>query len=119
MYLPANMILAQTIVDIPILFFQIVIWTIVMYFMGDTHSNARHYFITLLFSFVVTCCNTALFRTIGFMSPDYNIASMLAGSIFMIFILYSGYIIVSLSGCRQVELTAPVYAVHETMVWVD
>lgn len=100
MYLPANIILAQTLVDIPILFFQMVIWTIVMYFMGDRHVNARHYFITLLFSFVVTCTNTALFRTIGFMSPVYDIASIIAGTIFQIFVLYSGYIIVRTT-CRD------------------
>lgn len=101
MYFGACIILAMTIVDIPLIFFQMVIWTIVFYFLAGLQYNARKYFIALLFCFVVTCANTALFRTIGFVFKNYNDASKVAGTIFTIFVLYSGFIIVGARHCNQ------------------
>ncbi|KAK8853032.1 hypothetical protein IAR55_003733 [Kwoniella newhampshirensis] len=93
MYRPSAVFIAQTIADLPILVIQLVVYTIIIYWMSGLQQDAGLYFAFLLFTFLVVADVTALFRAIGYASSTYNDASKIAGSLFTAFTLYSGYVI--------------------------
>jgi ABC-type multidrug transport system permease subunit len=95
MYAPAAIIWAQTLLDAPIFLVQMIIYVTVTYWLCHLQSNGGLYWAAICFAFFVTNTITALFRSIGYSFGNYNDASKVSGTLFTIFVLYSGYIIVS------------------------
>lgn len=89
LYRPSAVLFAQTLVDLPVFLFQIVIFTIIVYFMVGLQSDAGLYFAFLLFCFVLYGTFTCLFRAIGYAFATYNDASKVAGMAFTAFTLVS------------------------------
>lgn len=82
MYRPSAVIIAQTIGDLPILFAQFIVFSLIIYFMAGLKTTAGHYFTYLLFIFTVTMTNNALFRFIGQSFGTFNNASKVSGFMF-------------------------------------
>ncbi|KAK8853503.1 hypothetical protein IAR55_004210 [Kwoniella newhampshirensis] len=93
MYRPSAVALAQTLGDLPIFFIQIVIFTLIIYFMVGLQTTAGHYFAFLLFVYVTTITTTAFFRFVGYSFGTFNNASKVSGLLFSVIVTYAGYII--------------------------
>ncbi|WWD19932.1 hypothetical protein CI109_104404 [Kwoniella shandongensis] len=93
MYRPSAVALAQTIGDLPIFFVQIVVFTLIIYFMVGLQVSAGHYFAYLLFVYITTITTTAFFRFVGYSFGTFNDASKVSGLLFSIIVTYAGYII--------------------------
>jgi ABC-type multidrug transport system permease subunit len=78
-------LIAQTLVDLPIFFVQIVIFTIIVYFMVGLQSDAGLYFAFLLFIFAIYGTFTCLCRAIGYAFSVYNDATKVSGLVFTAF----------------------------------
>ncbi|WRT63331.1 uncharacterized protein IL334_000236 [Kwoniella shivajii] len=91
LYRPSAILIAQTIGDLPIFFFQLVIFTLIIYFMVGFKVDVGLYFTFLLFTYITTLTTTAFFRFIGYSFGTFNNASKVSGLMFSI--LYAGYII--------------------------
>lgn len=90
MYRPSAVVIAQTIGDLPIFFVQVVIFTIIVYFMAGLKMDAGLYFTFLLFTYVTTVCTTAFFRFVGYSFGTFNDASKVSGLAFSILVTVSG-----------------------------
>jgi ABC-type multidrug transport system permease subunit len=90
MYRPSAVALAETIGDFPIIFVQMVIFTLIIYFMTGLQVSAGHYFEYLLFVYVSTLTMTAFFRFVGYSFGTFNDASKVSGLLFSIFVTVSG-----------------------------
>lgn len=91
MYRPAVLLLAQSIVDLPIYFVQLIVYTLITYFMAGLQKEAGLYFICFLFTWLVALTMTTLFRTVGYSFNIYNDASKVSGTIFTLFVYYGGF----------------------------
>jgi len=89
MYRPSAIALAQTLGDLPIFFVQLVIFTIVIYFMTGLRMTAGHYFEFLLFDYVTLLSMTAFFRFVGYSFGTFNDASKFSGLLFSFIVTVS------------------------------
>ncbi|KAI0165993.1 P-loop containing nucleoside triphosphate hydrolase protein [Xylariaceae sp. FL1272] len=80
-YSPSAVTLARVITDLPVIFAQVVVFGIIMYFLTNLDRDASKTFIYLLFVFVTTMNMTALYRMFASMSPEIDTA------------IYTGYVI--------------------------
>lgn len=93
MYRPSAVYIAQTIGDLPIFFIQIVIYTVIIYFMTGLKRDPGLYFTYLLFTYITTLCTTAFFRFIGYSFGTFQNASKVSGFMFSVLVTYAGYVI--------------------------
>ncbi|KAI8318552.1 hypothetical protein GQ54DRAFT_321724 [Martensiomyces pterosporus] len=93
MYHPAALSLAQTIVDIPFMILQIVVFSCILYWATGLEKTAAHFFTFMLYLWIGCLCLTAFFRFIGNVSPNVDIAHTLSGICLLFMILYVGYMI--------------------------
>ncbi|OCF60041.1 ABC transporter [Kwoniella mangroviensis CBS 10435] len=93
LYRPSAVLVAQTIGDLPIFLGQLIIFTLIIYFMVGLKVDPGLYFIFLLFTYITTLCTTAFFRFIGYSFGTFNNASKVSGLMFSILVTYAGYII--------------------------
>ncbi|THH30475.1 hypothetical protein EUX98_g3698 [Antrodiella citrinella] len=93
MYHPFVDALALTLVDMPITFFIITMYSIVLYFFVGLRQEAGNFFFFLLVVFLMTLTMKAFFRTLaaGFASPAP--AQSVAGVTVLGIIAYTGYTI--------------------------
>ncbi|KAJ2517731.1 ATP-binding cassette transporter snq2 [Coemansia sp. RSA 1939] len=91
MYHPAALSIAQTVVDIPFMLLQIVVFSCILYFATGLERTAAQFFIFLLYLFSGCLCLTAFFRLIGNMSPNIDVAHTLSGICLLFMILLVGY----------------------------
>ncbi len=89
MYRPSAVIVAQSIGDLPIFFIQLVIFTLIIYFMTGLKVAAGHYFTYLLFIFTTTIVTTAFFRFVGQSFDTFNNASKVSGFMFSVLVTVS------------------------------
>jgi len=73
----------------PILFVQLVILDVIVYFMSGLQPDAGKFFTFLLFSFVLTGSITAFFRAVGYAVGNYNDATKITGGVFTAFVVVS------------------------------
>lgn len=95
MYRPSAVFVAATIGDLPIFFVQLVIFTLIVYFMAGLKMTAGGYFTYLLFVYFCTLTTTAFFRFIGYSFGTFNDASKVSGFMFSVIVTYAGYAIYS------------------------
>lgn len=90
---PAAFCIAQFTADIPVLLFQISIFSIVVYFMVGLTMTASAFFTYWVIVLVTTICITALFRAVGALWSTFEGASKVSGFLIQALILYTGYMI--------------------------
>ncbi|KAK3620043.1 hypothetical protein LTR22_025755 [Elasticomyces elasticus] len=93
LYHPAALCIAQVAADIPILFFQITVFTLPVYWMTGLKATPAAFFTYWILVFAVTMCITALFRLIGAMFKTFDDASKVSGLLVTALIMYTGYMI--------------------------
>ncbi|PNY27563.1 Brefeldin A resistance protein [Tolypocladium capitatum] len=85
---PAAFCIAQITADIPVILFQVSIFSVILYFMVGLTMSADAFF-----TFWVVVCMTALFRAIGASFRTLNGASKVSGFTITAAIMYTGYMI--------------------------
>ncbi|KAK5123595.1 hypothetical protein LTR85_002633 [Meristemomyces frigidus] len=92
-YRPAAFAIAQTVVDIPLVFVQVTIFDIVVYFMAHLSRTPSQFFISLLFLFMLTMTMYALFRAVGALVGSLDVATRITGVLIQALVVYTGYLI--------------------------
>jgi ATP-binding cassette, subfamily G (WHITE), member 2, SNQ2 len=78
-YRPSAVVIARVLLDFPVIFVQVVIFGIIMYFMTNLDVNVSKFFIYELFVYVTTICVTALYRMFAALSPTIDDAVRFSG----------------------------------------
>lgn len=104
-YNPAAFCIAQVTADVPILFFQVTVFVVVIYWMTALKATAGAFFTCWLVVYVTTFAMTAFFRMLGAAFPNFDAASKVSGFSVTAFILYNGY-----------QIAKP--AMHPWFVWI-
>ncbi|KAG0044244.1 hypothetical protein BGZ83_010503 [Gryganskiella cystojenkinii] len=105
MYRPSAFAIAQICVDIPLIIVQILLFSVVLYFMAGLQLEAGKWFFFCLILFLTALCMTAFFRMWAAVSATFDAASRNSGLILLALILYSGYMI-------------PLQSMHPWFVWI-
>ncbi|KAJ9620280.1 ATP-binding cassette transporter snq2 [Taxawa tesnikishii (nom. ined.)] len=92
-YRPAAYAIAQTVVDIPLVFVQVTIFDLIVYFMSGLQRTASQFFISLLFLFSITMTMYAFFRAIGSLVGSLDVATRITGVAIQALVVYTGYLI--------------------------
>ncbi|KAE8392144.1 ABC-2 type transporter-domain-containing protein [Aspergillus alliaceus] len=104
-YRPSAFALAQVIVDIPIIFIQVTLFELIVYFMANLSRTASQFFINFLFIFILTMTMYSFFRTIGAICGSLDIATRITGVAIQALIVYTGYLI-------------PPWKMHQWLKWL-
>jgi ATP-binding cassette subfamily G (WHITE) protein 2 (SNQ2) len=92
-YRPAAYAIAQTVIDVPLVFIQVLIFDIVVYFMANLSRTPSQFFISLLFLWIITMTMYAFFRAIGSLVGSLDVATRITGVAIQALIVYTGYLI--------------------------
>lgn len=90
---PAAFCIAQIAADIPVILFQVSIFSIILYFMVGLTSDAGIFFTFWIIVVATTFCMTALFRAVGAAFSTFDGASKVSGFLIAAYIMYTGYMI--------------------------
>ncbi|KAK2768713.1 hypothetical protein FQN54_000569 [Arachnomyces sp. PD_36] len=90
---PAAFCIAQITSDIPVLFFQVSVFSVVVYFMVGLKMTAAAFFTHWVVVFTTTICMTAMFRAIGAAFRTFDAASKVSGFMIGAVVMYTGYMI--------------------------
>ncbi|GAA5871103.1 hypothetical protein JCM8547_005358, partial [Rhodosporidiobolus lusitaniae] len=104
-YRPSAQTIAATIADAPNNFAQILVFCIIIYFLGGLYSSAGAFFSFYLIVVTGFLALAGFFRLLGTLCQNYDQASRLASVIITIMITYSGYLI-------------PVFAQRRWLFWL-
>lgn len=88
---PAATCISQISADIPVIFLQITIWSLIVYFMVDLSASASAFFTYFIILFMNNMCSTAMFRAIGAASGTFDGASKISGYVISVMAMYTGY----------------------------
>jgi len=92
-YRPSAVVIARVLVDLPVLAFQAILFTIILYWMAALTPDAGKFFINLLIVYTTTLCITALYRMFAALSPTIDDAVRFSGIALNLLIIYVGYVI--------------------------
>lgn len=92
-YRPSAYAIAQTFVDVPLVFVQVFIFDIIIYWMAGLSATASQFFISLLILFTVTITTYAFFRAISAVFKTLDDATKVTGVCIQILVVYTGYLI--------------------------
>lgn len=92
-YRPAAYAIAQTVLDVPLLFVQVTVFNLIVYFMSGLQRTATRFLITNLFLYVLTMTVYAAFRAIGATVPSLDAATRFTGLGMQALVVYTDYII--------------------------
>jgi len=90
---PSALWIAQIGVDLLFASAQILVFSIIVYFMTGLVRDAGAFFIFVLMIITGYLAMTLFFRTVGCLCPDFDVAIRLASTIITLFVITSGYII--------------------------
>lgn len=90
---PSALWIAQIGVDLLFSSVQILVFSIIVYFMTNLVRDAGAFFTFYLMITTGYLAMTLFFRTVGCLCPDFDVAIRLAATIITLFVLTSGYII--------------------------
>lgn len=90
---PAAFVIAQVVVDLPILMFQVGHFSIVLYWMTGLRATASAFFTFLTISYINALTMTQYFRAIGAAFPTFDAATKISGLTFVSFFIYMGYMV--------------------------
>lgn len=92
-YRPAAYAIAQTVVDMPLVLIQVLIFDLVVYFMANLSRTPSQFFISVLFVWILTMNMYSFFRAIGALVKSLDVATRITGVAVQILIVYTGYLI--------------------------
>ena len=92
-YRPAAFAIAQTVVDVPLVFIQVIIFNVLIYFMANLARTASQFFISCLILWLVTMVTYAFFRAISAWCGTLDVATRFTGVAIQILVVYTGYLI--------------------------
>ncbi|KAI8963365.1 ABC-2 type transporter-domain-containing protein [Daldinia sp. FL1419] len=92
-YRPSAYALAQTVVDIPLVFIQAFLFDIIIYWMAGLAATPSQFFISLLILWLITMTTYAFFRSISAVFKTLDDATKVTGVAIQIIIVYTGYLI--------------------------
>ncbi|KAF2191656.1 hypothetical protein K469DRAFT_487704, partial [Zopfia rhizophila CBS 207.26] len=92
-YRPPAYAIAQTVLDVPLLFVQVTMFDIIVYFMSGLQRTASQFFIANLFLYLLTMTVYAAFRAIGATVPSLDAATRFTGLGMQALVVYTDYII--------------------------
>ncbi|KAJ5751819.1 hypothetical protein N7520_008736 [Penicillium odoratum] len=90
---PATFCFAQIVIDIPIILFQVSIFSLILYFMTGLTMNAANFFTYWIVLFASSMCLTQMFRGIGALFSSFDGASKISGFLTTVLCVYAGYMI--------------------------
>jgi ATP-binding cassette, subfamily G (WHITE), member 2, SNQ2 len=90
---PAALWVAQIWVDLPFAAFNILCFSLFVYFMTGLHRAAGTFFVFYLFIVLGYACMCLIFRTLGVISPDFDYALKFAATMVTMMVLTGGYVI--------------------------
>lgn len=90
-YNPAAFCFAQIAADVPILFFQVTSFIVILYWMTALKATAAAFFTCWFVVYLTTFVMTAFFRMVGAGFPNFDAASKVSGFSVTALILYIGY----------------------------
>ena len=92
-YRPSAVAIARVLLDFPVLFIQVAIFGVIMYFMTSLDVDVSKFFIYELFVYTTTMCITSLYRMFAALSPTIDDAVRFSGIALNLLIIYVGYVI--------------------------
>ena len=92
-YRPSAVVMGRILADFPLIFTQVVPFTIILYFLSQLDVNVSKFFIYFLFVYTTTVCITALYRMFAALSPTIDDAVRFSGLGLNLLIIYTGYAI--------------------------
>jgi ABC-type multidrug transport system permease subunit len=90
---PSALWIGQILVDMLFASVQILVFSIIVYFMCGLVRDAGAFFIFYLLIVVTYLGMTLFFRTMGCLCPDFDVAIRIVATIITLFVLTSGYLI--------------------------
>jgi len=91
MYHPAAFCIAQITADFPLLFIQVTVFSVVLYFMVGLKATAAAFFTFWFFLYVTSIVMTAFFRLCGAAFSTFDAASKVSGFAVATIATYAGY----------------------------
>ena len=91
-YRPSAVNLARAIMDFPLLLVQVIIFSLIVYFMTGLDRDPGKFFTYCLLIFTTTYCLTALYRMFAALSPTIDDAVRFAGLALNLVVMYCGYV---------------------------
>ncbi|EAW06570.1 putative ABC transporter [Aspergillus clavatus NRRL 1] len=92
-YRPSAYALAQVVVDVPLVFIQVTLFELIVYFMSNLARTASQFFISFLFIFILTMTMYSFFRALGAICASLDVATRLTGVAIQALVVYTGYLI--------------------------
>ncbi|KAF2835370.1 ABC drug exporter AtrF [Patellaria atrata CBS 101060] len=92
-YRPSAVVIARCLLDLPVVFVQVAIFALIMYFTTDLDVDVSKFFIYLLFIFTTTINLTSLYRMFASLSPTINDAVRFSGLALNLLLIFTGYVI--------------------------
>ncbi|KAL8970742.1 MAG: hypothetical protein Q9183_001377 [Haloplaca sp. 2 TL-2023] len=92
-YRPAAYAFAQTVVDLPLVLVQVLLFDVVVYWMAGLARTADQFFISVLILFVLTLSMYSFFRAVGALVGSLDVATRITGVAIQALIVYTGYLI--------------------------
>ncbi|PRP76487.1 hypothetical protein PROFUN_15157 [Planoprotostelium fungivorum] len=105
MYHPSAFHIAQVILDVPICLLQVILFSVITYWMYGLQAEAGKFFIYMFTLFITSMCLTAFFRTLGNLSPSLFLSQQAMGIFLILLLVYCGYFI-------------PYYQMRPWLIWV-
>ncbi|RMZ85443.1 hypothetical protein DV737_g853, partial [Chaetothyriales sp. CBS 132003] len=102
---PAAFCIAQIASDIPVMFFQVSIFSVILYFMVGLKTTVSAFFTFWVVVYSTAMCMTALFRLVGAAFSTFDGASKVSGLLVAVSVTYIGYMI-------------PKTDMHDWFVWI-
>jgi len=93
LYRPAAVAVGNTLADLPFSAVRFFIFDVILYFMAHLKRNGGAFWTFHLISYMTYLVVQAMFRTVGAMTPTFDVAFRLITACMPFFIEYSGYII--------------------------
>jgi ATP-binding cassette, subfamily G (WHITE), member 2, SNQ2 len=97
--------IAQIAADLPVLTFQVSLFSVILYFMVGFKISAAAFFTYWILVFSTTMCMTAMFRAIGAAFSNFDAAAKVSGFAVAAIFTYTGYFI-------------PKTSMHPWFVWI-
>ena len=92
-YRPSAVVISRVVLDLPVLLVEVIVFSIVMYFMVGLDLSASKFFIYMLLVYTNVISLTALYRMFAAVSPTLDDAVRFSGLAFNLLIIYAGYVI--------------------------
>lgn len=92
-YRPAAYAIAQTVVDVPLVLVQVVLFNVIIYFMAGLARTASQFFIATFILWLVTMVTYAFFRAISAWCGTLDVATRFTGVAIQVLVVYTGYLI--------------------------